>query len=124
MQQDSIHGKQFRLYGIPNCDTVKKARKWLAGEGVAVEFHDFRKDGLDAGQLAGWCDRLGWERLLNRRGTTWRKLPEEQRDGVDASRAIALMLEQPALIKRPVIEYGDHLLVGFDAAALTALLAD
>lgn len=104
-----------KLYGIPNCDSVRKARRWLDGRGVAYVFHDFRKDGLDAKQLAGWLKQAGWETLLNRKGTTWRQLPAEQREGVDAKRAQALMLEMPTLIKRPVLETGKDLEVGFDA---------
>lgn len=104
-----------KLYGIPNCDSVRKARQWLDGRGIAYGFHDFRKDGLDAKQLAAWLKQAGWETLLNRKGTTWRQLPTEQREGIDAKQAQALMLEQPTLIKRPVLETGKHLEVGFDA---------
>lgn len=103
------------LYGIPNCDTVKKARRWLDEHGVAYRFHDFRKDGLGAGRLQGWIDTLGWEKLLNRSGTTFRKLPDEQKDGLDAAKARALMLEQPAMIRRPVVEAGSAVSVGFAA---------
>lgn len=103
------------LYGIPNCDTVKKARRWLDEQGVAHRFHDFRKDGLDAGRLQGWIDALGWEKLLNRSGTTFRKLPDAQKDGLDAAKAKALMLEQPAMIRRPVVEAGSAVSVGFSA---------
>ena len=104
------------LYGISNCDTVKKARRWLDEHGVAYQFHDVRKDGLDAARLQGWIDALGWEKLLNRAGTTFRKLPDAQKDGLDAASAKALMLEQPAMIKRPVIEAADGVSVGFGAA--------
>ncbi|WP_411340669.1 ArsC family reductase [Sphingopyxis sp. J-6] len=103
------------LYGIPNCDTVKKARRWLDEHGVAHRFHDFRKDGLDPGLLQGWIDALGWEKLLNRSGTTFRKLPDAQKDGLDAAKAKALMLEQPAMIRRPVVEAGSEVSVGFAA---------
>ncbi|ALH79087.1 ArsC family reductase [Sphingopyxis macrogoltabida] len=103
------------LYGIPNCDTVKKARRWLDEQGVAHRFHDFRKDGLDPGRLQGWIDALGWEKLLNRSGTTFRKLPDAQKDGLDAAKAKALMLEQPAMIRRPVLEAGGDVSVGFSA---------
>lgn len=92
------------LYGIPNCDTIRKAKKWLKEAGVEFQFHDFRKDGLSEAQLRGWVAAVGWERLLNRRGTTWRQLPEAQREGIDEARAIALLLEHPAMIKRPVLE--------------------
>ncbi|WP_018953109.1 ArsC family reductase [Thioalkalivibrio sulfidiphilus] len=102
------------LYGIKNCDTVKKARKWLEAHGVEYRFHDFRADGLEAKQIDAWIKAVGWETLLNRRGTTWRKLPEAVREGIDEKRAAALMLEHPTLIKRPVVEHGKQVLVGFD----------
>ena len=104
-----------KLYGIPNCDSVRKARQWLDSRGIAYVFHDFRKDGLDARLLDAWVNQAGWETLLNRKGTTWRQLPTEQREGIDAKRAATLMLAQPTLIKRPVLETGKHLEVGFDA---------
>jgi len=103
------------LYGIPNCDTVKKARRWLDDHGVAHRFHDFRKDGLDPAKLQGWIDALGWEKLLNRSGTTFRKLPDAQKEGLDAASAKALMLDQPAMIRRPVVEAGGAPSVGFAA---------
>jgi arsenate reductase len=101
------------LYGIPNCDTVKKARAWLDAQGVAYTFHDYKKAGIDAATLRGWSARLGWEALLNRAGTTFRKLPEAARADLDEDKAIALMLAQPSMIKRPVIVQGDTLLAGF-----------
>jgi len=101
------------LYGISNCDTIRKARRWLDAEGIAFRFHDYRKDGLAREQLSGWADELGWEALLNRRGTTWRKLPEAARDGIDQSSAIELMLAQPAMIKRPLLDTGEQRLLGF-----------
>lgn len=104
------------LYGIPNCDTVKKARTWLDAAGVAYRFHDFRKDGLDPAKLQGWIDAVGWEKLLNKAGTTFRKLPDADKAGLDAGKAKALMLDQPAMIKRPVVEAGDVVSVGFSAA--------
>ena len=110
------------LYGISNCDTVKKARRWLAERGVAYRFHDVRKDGLDAARLQGWIDALGWEKLLNKAGTTFRKLPDADKAGLDEDRAIALMLAQPSMIKRPVIETGGTLLVGFDPDRYQAAL--
>jgi arsenate reductase (glutaredoxin) len=105
------------LYGIPNCDTVKRARAWLAEQGAAHDFHDFKKAGVPAA-LPHWMDALGWERLLNRAGTTWRKLDEAQRAAVtDAASAAALMQAQPSVIKRPVVQWADgSLSVGFDAA--------
>jgi Spx/MgsR family transcriptional regulator len=104
------------LYGIPNCDTVKRARAWLAERGVAAEFHDFKRAGLDAARLERWTQALGWEALLNRRGTTWRGLPEAERTAVvDATSAQAAMLRHPSLIKRPVVEWPDGAItVGFD----------
>ena len=92
------------IFGISNCDTVKKARRWLDEHGVAHVFHDYRKDGLDAAQLQGWIDKLGWEKLLNKSGTTFRKLPDAEKEGLDAAKAKALMLEQPAMIRRPLVE--------------------
>lgn len=110
------------LHGIPNCDTVKKARAWLDARGLAYAFHDYKKAGIDAVTLSGWAKDVGWEVLLNRAGTTWRKLPEEAREGVDEAKAIALMVEQPSLIKRPVVTGGMRLLVGFKPAEWEAAL--
>lgn len=105
------------LYGIPNCDTVKKARAWLAGNGVDHTFHDFKKQGVPP-QLDHWVAALGWEKLLNRKGTAWRKLDPAVQAGVtDASSAIALMRTQPSVIKRPVVEWRAGTTVGFDASA-------
>jgi len=101
------------MYGIPNCDTIKKARKWLDGNGIEYNFHDYKKEGADAGLLKQWCKSAGWETLLNRRGTTWRKLPDEMKEGVDEVRAIALMVENPSMIKRPVLVSDDGVTVGF-----------
>lgn len=101
------------LYGIPNCDTVKKARAWLDARGVAYAFHDYKKAGADPARLARWCAVAGWDKVLNRAGTTFRKLPEADRTGLDADRAVALMAAQPSCIKRPVVEHPGGLLVGF-----------
>ena len=101
------------LYGISNCDTIKKAKKWLENNGVEFQFHDFRKDGLEKNQLSSWCKELNWETLLNKRGTTWRKLPDEVKNTVTEARAIKIMLEQPAIIKRPVLDIGNKRIVGF-----------
>ena len=101
------------LYGIKNCDTMKKARKWLAENQIEYHFHDYRKDGLEKKQLQAWSKSLGWETLLNRRGTTWRKLPEEVRNRINEKTAIELMLEQPAMIKRPLLDTGSGLYAGF-----------
>lgn len=107
------------LYGIPNCDTVKKARLWLADAGHAHQFHDFKKAGVPADRLPSWVAAVGWERLLNRQGTTWRKLaPEVQAAAQDADSAMALMQTQPSVIKRPVVEWADgSVTVGFSPAA-------
>ena len=108
------------IYGIPNCDTMKKARGWLADAGVAVDFHDWKR-GVDAGLLEEWTNRAGWERLLNRSGTTFRKLPEAAKAGLDRDRAIALMVEHPSAIKRPVLVHGGALEMGFVAGRYAAL---
>jgi len=106
------------LYGIPNCDTVKRAREWLATRDVDVVFHDFKKAGVPADRLAAWVAAAGWERVLNRKGTTWRKLdPALQASVVDAASAQALMREHASVIKRPVVEWDDgRITVGFDEA--------
>jgi Spx/MgsR family transcriptional regulator len=101
------------LYGIPNCDTVKKARTWLDGHGVDYAFHDYKKSGVTAAKLKTWCKALGWETVLNRAGTTFRKLPDDAKAGLDQAKAIALMLEQPSMIKRPIVEHDGGLLIGF-----------
>ncbi|MCR9190034.1 MAG: ArsC family reductase [Alteromonadaceae bacterium] len=113
----------MKLYGIKNCDTVKKARKWLDEQGIDYEFHDFKKDGLQSDLLFRWEDAVGWETLLNRRGTTWRKLSEDVRDTIDAQSAHEIMLENPSIIKRPVVENGGDVRVGFSADEWSAWLA-
>ena len=110
------------LYGIPNCDTVKKARAWLDGRGLAYHFHDYKKTGVDAGRLRGWVDVAGWDKLLNRQGTTFRKLPEDQRSDLDEDKAVAVMLANPSAIKRPIVQGGNVLLVGFDSAGWSTAL--
>ncbi|MDG5487619.1 arsenate reductase [Sphingomonas sp. BGYR3] len=109
------------LYGIPNCNTVKKARSALNAQGTAHDFHDYKKAGVPEDHLRQWVAARGWETLLNRAGTTFRKLPDAEREGLDAERAIAIMLAHPSTIKRPVIEHPGGLIVGFDAAAIAAL---
>src|SRR5690606_119448 len=101
------------LYGIKNCDTMKKARAWLEANGVSYEFHDYKTSGVTRVDLERWVDAVGWETLLNRAGTTFRKLPEDKKTNLTRAKAIQLMLEQPSLIKRPVLERGKTLLVGF-----------
>jgi Spx/MgsR family transcriptional regulator len=109
----------LKLYGIPNCNTVKKARTWLDAKGVAYTFHDFRKDGVDEALLAQWLTQVPWEKLVNRSGLTWRGLPDTAKAAVtDNVSAIALMLEKPSVIKRPVLERdGTMIQLGFDEAA-------
>ena len=102
------------LYGIRNCDTVKKARKWLDAKGVDYTFHDYKVSGVDPARLRRWVSKVGWEKLLNRKGTTFRNLPDAAKQTLDEAGALALMEAQPSMIKRPVIEAGDDLLVGFD----------
>ena len=111
------------LYGIPNCDTVKKARKWLDAQGVSHDFHDYKKLGADEGKLTQWVAEAGWEKLLNRAGTTFRKLIEAEKSDLDAGKAVKLMAAQPSCIKRPVVEHPGGLLVGFDPAAWAVLRA-
>ncbi|QND65895.1 ArsC family reductase [Mesorhizobium loti] len=101
------------MYGIATCDTVKKARVWLEGHDVAYRFHDFRAEGLDARRLDGWAGKVGWEKLLNKASTTFRELADKDKQGLDEKKAKALMLAKPTMIKRPVLEQGDRILVGF-----------
>ena len=112
----------IQLYGIPNCDTVKKARRWLEANGLDYTFHDYKKEGADAGKLASWSDAAGWEVLLNKRGTTFRKLDDADKADLDRDKAIALMLQHPSMIKRPVIEHDGGVLVGFSEEAWTSAL--
>jgi arsenate reductase len=112
------------LYGIPNCDTVKKARTWLADHGQAFDFHDFKKQGLEHATVASWLDQVDWEILVNRKGTTWRKLSDERRaQVVDKASALEVMLENPSVIKRPVLDGAGALSVGFSDAQYGALFA-
>ena len=105
----------IHLYGIPNCDTVKKARTWLDGRGIGYTFHDYKKEGADAGKVAAWIAAAGADKVLNRRGTTFRKLSDSERAQADSD-PVALMVAQPSLIKRPVVEHPGGLLAGFDVA--------
>ncbi|AHF03296.1 ArsC family transcriptional regulator [Marichromatium purpuratum 984] len=104
------------LYGIANCDTVRKARAWLRARDIDHHFHDLRADGLDPARLDVWLAALGWEQLINRRSATWRQLPPEQRTALDTARARALVLAHPTLIRRPLLEHGEIVRVGFSAA--------
>lgn len=103
------------LYGIKNCDTVKKARKWLDENGIAYQFHDFRTDGLSADLLQHFADHLDWDKLLNRSSTSWRQLSDEQKSDLNQDKAKQLMLDLPTLIKRPILDTGDTLILGFTA---------
>ena len=105
--------KTVTIFGIKNCDTMKKARAWLDQHGVAYAFHDYKAAGIDRGRLEAWSRDVGWETLLNRTGTTFRALPDKDKDGLTEKKAIALMMAQPAMIKRPVLDVGGRLLVGF-----------
>ena len=101
------------IYGIKNCDTMKKARAWLDDHGVAYDFHDYKAAGAPKDKLKQWSDKLGWVSLLNRAGTTFRKLPDAEKEGLNEKKALAMMMEQPSMIKRPVLEMGAKVLVGF-----------
>jgi Spx/MgsR family transcriptional regulator len=115
--------KPITIYGIKNCDTMKKARAWLDGHGVPYAFHDYKAAGLERERLERWCRQVGWETLLNRNGTTFRKLPEKDKERLTESNAIKLMLAQPSIIKRPVLEFGGKLLVGFKPEQYETALA-
>lgn len=104
---------KIEIYGIPNCDTVKKARRWLDARGVAYDFHDYKKEGVDQSRLEGWVRDKGWDVLLNQRGTTFRKLDDADKVDLDSPKAVTLMVQHPSMIKRPVAEYPGGLLVGF-----------
>ena len=115
--------KAVTIYGIKNCDTMKKARAWLDQHGVAYAFHDYKAAGIERAKLEGWAREVGWETLLNRAGRTFRLLPEKEQAGVTEKKAMALMLEQPSMIKRPVLEVDQDLLVGFKPYAYAARFA-
>jgi arsenate reductase (glutaredoxin) len=112
----------IQLYGIPNCGTMKKARAWLEGRGVEYRFHDYKRDGIDEPRLRGWVDELGWEALVNRRGTTWRRLPDEVREQMDTEAAIRIMLETPSIIRRPLLDTGELRHLGFSETDYERLL--
>ncbi|OIO74464.1 MAG: arsenate reductase [Zetaproteobacteria bacterium CG1_02_53_45] len=109
------------MYGTPNCDTIKKARVWLELHDISYAFHNYKKEAMDAGLLHGWCKQVGWERLLNRRGLTWRKLADAQKQDVDLDKAVVLMCEYPSMIKRPVLLVDGHIEVGFSEQAYAGL---
>lgn len=110
-----------RIYGIKNCDTMKKAFAWLESHRIAYDFHDYKKAGVPPGKLKEWAAKAGWEKLVNSRGPTWRKIPESQKSPLDEGRALRLLEENPSAIKRPVVEAGAKLLVGFDPAEFEKL---
>ena len=110
------------LYGIPNCDTVKKARTWLEARGIAYTFHDYKKAGANAAKLAEWCAAAGWDKVLNRAGTTFKKLPDADKADLDQARAVQVMAANPSCIKRPIVEHPGGLLVGFKEAEWAAAL--
>ncbi|MDO7596440.1 MAG: ArsC family reductase [Pseudomonadota bacterium] len=110
------------VYGIKNCDTVKKSRRWLEANGVAFQFHDFRDDGIDEKTIQFWLQSVSWETLLNKRSTTWRQVDQTQRDTINKESAIGLMLAFPSIIKRPVLVNNDTILVGFDEVHYKSLL--
>ncbi|MBM4898854.1 ArsC family reductase [Vibrio parahaemolyticus] len=103
------------MFGIPNCDTIKKAKKWLEAENIAFDFHDYRKQGIDAQMVTEFCQALGWEQVLNKRGTTFRQLTQEQKDTLNEEYAIALLVDNPAMIKRPILNVDGQLHIGFKA---------
>ena len=111
----------MKMYGIPNCNTIKKAKNVLTAKGIDFEFHNYKKDGMDKQTLQNWVKQVGWEVLLNRRGTTFRQLSDTDKANIDESKAIALMLAHPSMIKRPVLDTGDKIIVGFDEAVYAAL---
>ncbi|CAM2748321.1 ArsC family reductase [Vibrio mytili] len=103
------------MFGIPNCDTIKKAKKWLDAESIAYDFHDYRKQGVDAEMVTEFCHALGWEQVLNKRGTTYRQLTQEQKDALNEENAVTLLVENPAMIKRPILKVDGQLHIGFKA---------
>jgi Spx/MgsR family transcriptional regulator len=109
-----------KIYGIRNCDTMKKAFAWLEAGRIAYDFHDYKKDGVPPGKLKEWAARAGWEKLANTRGPTWRKIPDAEKAGLTEARAVALLAKNPSAIKRPILEAGSTLLVGFDETQYAA----
>jgi arsenate reductase len=112
----------IKIYGIPNCDTIKKARKWLEANGIEYEFHDYKKLGVPESKLKNWVKQSGWEAVLNKRGTTWRKLDEKIKNNIDQASAITIMLDNPSIIKRPILESGKTLIIGFTESDYQQLL--
>ncbi len=114
---------KISIYGLATCDTTRAARKWLEAKGIAHGFHDVREDGLTKRQVEGWVKQLGWDKLLNKASTTWRELPEKEKDRVDEKKAVALLLAHPTLVKRPVLDRGGQLTLGFKPANYEQLFA-
>ncbi|MFC0710943.1 ArsC family reductase [Azorhizophilus paspali] len=123
MTKKTIKINDLTIYGIKSCDTMKKARAWLDAQGVAYRFHDYKSAGIDRAHLEKWCAEHGWQVVLNRTGTTFRKLDDTQKADLDQARAIELMLAQPSMIKRPVLDLGERSLVGFKPELYSAALA-
>jgi arsenate reductase len=115
--------KPVMIYGLATCDTTRAARKWLDGKKVAYAFHDVREDGLTRPLVEGWMKKLGWEKVLNKASTTWRELPEKEKAGVDEKKAVALLLAHPTLVKRPVLDRGGELMLGFKPDAYAKAFA-
>ncbi|KPL93964.1 MULTISPECIES: ArsC family reductase [Vibrio] len=111
------------MFGIPNCDTIKKAKKWLEAEGIKFEFHDYRKQGITEELVTTFCSELGWELVLNKRGTTYRQLSQEQKDTLTEDKAVTLLVKQPAMIKRPILKVDGKLHIGFKADQYAAIFA-
>ncbi|MDQ6954155.1 MAG: ArsC family reductase [Mariprofundaceae bacterium] len=112
----------IHMYGIANCDTIKKGKKWLLEHKIDYVFHDYKKEGVDKDVLCAWSQQVGWEVLLNKRGTTWRKLPDTDKESVDEGKALRLLAEHTSMIKRPVLVAGEHVLVGFSETSYKSLL--
>ena len=112
------------MYGIPNCNTIKKARSWLDEHGVEYVFHDYKKAGADQALLKTWIDKFGWDKVVNTRGMTWRKLDQATRDAMDENTAIEIMMDKPSIIKRPILNTGHDWILGFDEDAYTRELGD
>ena len=113
----------IKMYGIANCDTIKKAKKWLETSSIPFEFHDYRKQGIDSEMISEFCQALGWQNVLNKRGTTYRQLSQEQKDNLNEQSALALLVEQPAMIKRPILLVSNQYHIGFKAEQYAAIFA-
>ncbi len=112
------------MYGIPNCNTIKKARSWLEDNGIEYEFHDYKKNGTDENQLTAWVKEFGWNQIVNTRGMTWRKLDEDTKANMNETEAVKIMMDKSSIIKRPLLDLGDHRILGFDEAAYEQEFSD